>query len=142
MQPLEGKDFRSAGNDDQPGQGLAILAESVYLANLLILPGLAFLVLVWIYLRHRSSSPSLARCHLRQTFTASIWAGILLLVANLIIIALGGYNSPTTWVVVILYFTTVHAALVLLGTLGIARAMSGKHFHFPLVGRPCAGDAG
>jgi hypothetical protein len=131
----------STGSGDEPGQSLAILAEAVYLANLLILPGIAFIALAWIVLRYSAGAPSLARCHIRQTFSASIWAGVLLLVANLIIIAFGGYDTPATWVVVILYFTTVHATLVLLGTIGIARAMSGKHFHFPLVGRSCAGGA-
>ena len=61
----------------------------------------------------------------------------MLVLVNGLIIFLGGYNSPSTWIVVILYFTTVHAALVLLGTFGLARAMAGKHFHFPFVGRPC-----
>ena len=129
----------STANDREPGQSLAILAETLYLANLLILPGLAFVALFWLYLRNQRNAPSLARCHIRQTFAASLWAGVLLLLANTIIILLGGYDSPSTWIVVILYFTTVHAALVLLGTVGIARAMSGKHFHYPLVGRPCAG---
>jgi uncharacterized Tic20 family protein len=70
--------------------------------------------------------------------SASIWAGVMLVVVNLLIIMLGGYDSPHTWMIVIIYFTTVHATLVLLGTLGLARAMAGKHYHFPLVGRPCA----
>jgi uncharacterized Tic20 family protein len=121
----------------QPGYGVAVTAEVLYLTNLLLVPGLAFLVLAWLYLRDRHSAPPLARCHLAQTLSASIWAGIMLVVANALIILLGGYDSPNTWMIVIIYFTTVHASLVLLGTMGLARAMAGQHFHYPLVGRPC-----
>ncbi len=122
----------------QPGYGVAVAAEVLYLTNLLLVPGLAFVVLIGLYFRERHSAPPLARCHLVQTVSASIWAGVMLVVVNLLIIVLGGYDSPHTWMIVIIYFTTVHATLVLLGTLGLARAMAGKHYHYPLVGRPCA----
>ena len=121
----------------QPGYPVAVAAEVLYLTNLLVVPGLAFLVLIWLYWRERNTAPPLARCHLVQTLSASIWAGIMLVVANVLIILLGGYDSPNTWMIVIIYFTTAHASLVLLGTVGLARAMAGKHFHYPLVGRPC-----
>lgn len=128
---------KSESYEEQPGQGLAITAEVLYLTNLLLLPGFAFVALFYVYLRYRNKSASLASCHIRQTFSASLWAGVMLVLVNALIILLGGYQSPSTWIVVILYFTTIHAALVLLGTIGIARAMTGKHFHYPLVGRPC-----
>ena len=119
-----------------PGQGLATLAESLYIINLLLLPGLAFLALLVVYVRNIHSAPPLAVCHLRQTLSASLWAGVLLLVANILIVLLGGYQSPHTWVVVVIYFTTCHATLVLLGVLGLAKAMAGQCYRFPLVGRP------
>ena len=120
--------------ESPPGQGLAIAAESLYLVNLLLLPGLAFLALLWLYLRHRDDAPALACGHLRQTLSASLWAGILLVIANLTIIVLGGYDAAWTWVIVILYFTTVHTTLVVLGTLGLARALAGQPVRYPLVG--------
>lgn len=118
-----------------PGQGLATLAESLYLVNLLLLPGLAFIALLVVYLRNIHTAPALAVCHLRQTLSASLWAGVLLLVANSVIVLLGGYQSPHTWMVVVLYFTTCHATLVLLGVLGLAKALAGQCYRFPLVGR-------
>ena len=124
-------------SDQQQGQSLAVTAEALYLTNLLALPGIAFVILLWLFWRHRNSAPTLARCHLRQTVVASIWAGVMLVVVNVLIILLGGYTAASTWVVVILYFTTVHATLVLLGTLGLARAMAGKHYHYVLVGTAC-----
>jgi uncharacterized membrane protein len=122
---------------NQSGQTLAVAAEALYLANLLLLPGLAFLVLLALWYKHRHTAPSLARCHLRQTISASIWAGTLLVVANSAIILLGGYHQPSTWVIAILYFTMFHSTFVLLGMLGLARAMAGKVFVYPLIGRRC-----
>ena len=120
-----------------PGQLLATVAEALYLANLLVAPGLAFLALFWLYRRHAASAPPLARCHLRQTVSGSIWAGILLVIANGVIVALGGYDAAYTWVVVVTYFTTAHATLVLFGALGLAKAMAGQNYRYPLIGRPC-----
>jgi uncharacterized Tic20 family protein len=119
-----------------PGQGLAVAAEILYLVNLLLLPGIAFVALVAVYFRKIRRAPALAACHLRQTLSASLWAGGLLLVANASILLLGGYRSPNTWMVVIIYFTTCHATLVLLGVMGLAKAMAGQCYRYPLVGRP------
>ncbi|HEY9198161.1 MAG TPA: hypothetical protein VIR60_02265, partial [Gammaproteobacteria bacterium] len=118
-------------------QSLAVAAEALYLLNLLLLPGLAFMVLLWLYSKHGKTAPPLARCHLRQTLAASLWAGVLLIAVNGLILALGGYHAPGTWVVLVLYFVTCHAALVLLGVLGVAKAMAGQPYRYPLLGRPC-----
>lgn len=134
MPPL---DAETPDQAPPPGQPLAVLAEALFLTNLLLLPGLAFVALLVLFLRQHRSAPPLARCHLRQTFAASLWAGVALVLVNGLIILLGGYDSPNTWLVVILYFTTVHASLVLLGTLGLARAMAGKYYRYPLIGPAC-----
>lgn len=123
-------------SDNEPGQALAVSAELLYLANLLLLPGLAFLILLWLWRKHRLDAP-LARCHLKQTIAASIWAGVLLVLANGAIILLGGYRQPSTWVIAILYFTVFHSTFVLLGVLGLAQAMAGKRYVYPLIGRRC-----
>lgn len=117
------------------GQSLALVAESLYLINLLVLPGLGFLALLWLYFRRRANAAPLAQIHLRQTVSASLWAGVLLVLVNLLIIILGGYDAAWTWVIVILYFTTVHTSLVILGILGLARALAGQPYRYPLVGR-------
>jgi uncharacterized membrane protein len=116
------------------GQGLAVAAQSLYLVNLLLVPGIAFLILLVLYFRHRDSAPALARGHLRQTLAASLWAGLLLVLVNGLILWLGGYDQASTWVVLLLYFTTCHATLVLLGVVGLARAMAGKPYRFPVIG--------
>jgi hypothetical protein len=119
-----------------PGLGLAVAAESLYLANLLLLPGLAFLVLAGLHLRAGVDTPRLAAAHLAQTFAASLWAGGLLVAVNGLILLLGGYRGAHTWVLVILYFTVCHSTLVLLGVVGLAKAMAGQCWRYPLVGLP------
>ncbi len=120
---------------DPPGQTQAVIAEALYLANLLLLPGLAFIALAILFRRLDHSVPPLAVAHLEQTFSASLWAGILLVLVNLLIIVLGGYSGPATWTLVIVYFTVCHSSLVMLGILGLAKAMAGQCYRFPLVGR-------
>lgn len=121
--------------NEQPGTQLAILAEALFLSNLLLLPGVCFVWLTYLYFKHRNSAPALARNHLKQTFIASLVGGILLVIANLAILLLGGYQSANTWVVLILYFTTAHSTLVLLGIVGLAKAMAGSEYRYPLIGR-------
>jgi len=119
---------------DIPGREIAVAAEALYLANLMLIPGLGFAALLVLWWLQRRSAPALARGHLRQTVAASLWAGVLLILANGAIIAAGGYGAASTWVVVILYFTTCHATLIFCGAIGLARALAGKPFRFPLIG--------
>ena len=119
---------------DIPGREIAVAAEALYLANLMIVPGLGFAALLVLWLRERQRAPELARGHLRQTLAASVWAGVLLVLANGLILLAGGYGAASTWVVVILYFTVCHSTLIFCGAIGLARALAGKPFRFPLIG--------
>jgi hypothetical protein len=116
---------------------LAISAEGLYLANLLLLPALGFGVLFWLYLNHYRDAPPLARCHLAQTVRATMWAAIFLIWVPTLILAAGGFDSPVAWTIALLHFITVHTSLVLLGVVGLAKALAGQRFHFPLVGVGC-----
>jgi len=137
MQPSAASNRPSNTQVDPPGLTFAVITEILFLLNILFLPGIAFVILLGLYLCYRNHPAPLARCHLRQTFFASIWAGVILILVNGLIIFFGGYNAPSTWIIVILYFTTIHATLILLGTFGMTRAMNGKHFHYPLIGGAC-----
>ena len=57
--------------DTPPGQSLAVFAEVLYLANLLLLPGIAFVVLLLLYVRNIGTAAPLPAAHLRQT--VSTW---------------------------------------------------------------------
>jgi Na+(H+)/acetate symporter ActP len=124
-------------NDDYT---LAIVAECLYLMNLLILPGVAFVLLGLLYLKYRHHTSAVVRCHLQQTFVASLWAGVMIVIISMIIVAIGGFDHAATWVVGILYFITIHAALVMLGALGLTRAINNNHFHYFLIGPKCHHD--
>jgi len=126
------------------GLGVAVAAESLYLVNLLLAPGLGFILLLGLWWRRRKSAPPLAVAHLSQTVFGSLWAGLLLVVANALILLLGGYRGPNVWAIVITYFTLCHSVLIMFGAYGLAKAMAGQCWRFPLVGRPlphgCSGE--
>lgn len=119
---------------DDPGRRFAVIAESLYLANLLIAPGFAFLGLVWLWRRADVRVLPLARQHLRQTLAASLWAGALLLGLSAIVLLIGGFACMWSWFAVILYFIVFHSTLVLCGMVGLSRALAGQPYRFPLIG--------
>ncbi len=116
------------------GKKIAVIAESLFLANLALMPGIAFIVIAWLWLKHRHAAPPLARNHLNQSFHVSLRGGILLILASTLVIVLGGLDSAWTWVVVIVYFTCIHSMLIVFGCLALARAMAGRHYEFPVLG--------
>ena len=122
----------------EPSEGAptAVAAETLYLVNLLLAPGLAFIVLCVLWWRFRKTAPPLAAAHLSQTMSGSLWAGILLVIVNLLILALGGYDGAYVWAIVITYFVVGHAMLVLCGAYGLSKAMAGQCWRYPLIGRP------
>jgi uncharacterized Tic20 family protein len=121
--------------DTTPGKTLAVAAETLYLVNLMLLPGVAFLALLVLYLARRQHAAPLAVNHLAQTTGVSLIGGALLVTVSAAVILLVGRDTAATWVLVILYFTFIHSTLILLGVLGLVRALSGQHYRFPLLGR-------
>ena len=124
------------------GAGVAVAAESLYLVNLLLAPGLGFVILIGLWWRRRELAPPLAAAHLSQTVSGSVWAGMLLVVANALILLLGGYRGPNVWAIVITYFTLCHSVLVMFGAYGLAKAMAGQCWRYPIVGRPLPDGCG
>ncbi len=130
-------DERPGDEPGAAGQGLAVLAESLYVANLLILPFLAFAILVIVYLTKRALAPPLAKSHLDQTVFASIGIAVMFIVCAGTIFGLRtwGLEDVAIWVIVVIVFTIIHATMVLLGVLGLAKAMAGKCWRYPVFGR-------
>ncbi len=114
---------------------LAVAAEVLYLCNITLLPVLGFIGLLVIYSRRAESAQPLALHHLRQAIVASIVSGLLLIAVSLLIVLLGGFSSPYTWMLLILYFTAIHSALILFGVFGITRAANDREYFYPLIGR-------
>jgi hypothetical protein len=122
--------------DTQAGKSLAVQAESLYLVNLMLAPGLAFLVLLLLYWRNRGCGDALAINHLSQTVGVSLAGGILIVVAVGLFLLSGGMQSGYTLMAVVLYFTFIHSSLILMGVIGLVKAMAGQRFVYPLIGRP------
>lgn len=124
------------------GQGLAVLAESLYVINLLLLPFLAFIALALLFVKKHATAPPLARSHLEQTVTASIAIAIMFAACAGIIMLLRsrGLEDVNVWIIVVIVFTIIHATMVLLGVLGLAKAMAGKCWRYPVVGRRLPDD--
>jgi uncharacterized membrane protein len=130
--PLSDDDFGIV--EEKAGQALAVLAESLFLINLMLLPGIAFAILAGLWLTYRDSAPPLARQHLRQATLVSLWGGALIVVLSGLIILTGGLDAAWTWVVLILYFTCIHSTLILFGMYALIKAMAGERWRFPLIG--------
>lgn len=120
------------------GRDFAVLLESLYVANLLILPLLAFIILALIFIRKHGSLPTLADSHLEQTISASIWTGVIFFIAaiSVMLMKLVGVEDVTIWIIAIITFTIIHATMVLFGVFGLAKALAGKCWRYPLVGKP------
>ncbi len=124
-------------SNGKPGQECAIAAEVLFLINLLALPVIGFGILAILYFRQHKTAPPLAAAHLSQTFSTSVWGGVLIvcavgLIGSLLI--LGGISTAYVWVIVIVYFTMIHSTLVVIGALGLAKAMAGQCWRYPLIG--------
>jgi uncharacterized Tic20 family protein len=114
---------------------LATWAGTLYLLNLLIIPGLAFLILIYLYYKHRDHNSTFVQNHLRQNLLAMIISGIAIVGVSIAILLLGGFDSPWTWMVLVLYGVSIHATLVLLGVLSVVKSGNGEPYHYPLLGR-------
>ena len=119
---------------DDADRRLAIWAEALYLVNLLPAPVIGFVILAGLFFTRRASAGPLGTCHLWQTLAASIWAGVLIVGVAGVILAIGGAEQPATWVALLLYVVVVHSAFILLGVIGLTRAMAGQPYRYPLIG--------
>ncbi|MDT0602939.1 hypothetical protein [Thalassotalea castellviae] len=102
----------------------ATIYQALYLTNLLLLPGVSFLLLLWLFNKNRHPK-DWHRIHLYRSIQLSIIAGVLLVLVPLIVVY-GGSEFEASVMVMLVYFVTIHALLVLLGMLNISRAMAKK----------------
>lgn len=120
--------------EQMPGPPIAILAEALFLANLMIIPVLGFVLNVLLWRKHRHHESAIVRNHVEQTVFTSIWGGAILVGVSVFVFLLGGLDNPISWVVGVLYFVCVHAALILLGVLGLNKAILAQKWRYPLLG--------
>jgi len=129
----------------RPSGKFAVICQSLYLANLLLVPGLFFLVLIYYYnqyKQHQKVKDNLAddsvanrsiqlknlgigKIHLIRSIQLSVLAGLLLAVIPLTVIYFSS-QLQTSIMVGLIYFVTLHAGFVLIGMFNLSRAMAKK----------------
>ena len=129
-------DDNSASDNSVDGKPLAILAESLYVANLLIIPFAGFIILGFIFLKKHGDAPPLAQSHLEQTVAASIGIAIMFIAfaGIIMLLRMWGLEAVAVWIIAVIVFTIIHATMVLFGVLGLAKAMAGKCWRYPVFG--------
>ncbi len=128
---------------NQSGQStkFSIVCQSLYLANLLLLPGVFFLVLVVYYFKYlkiqkntelnthesnfKKKVVGIGKIHLYRSIQLSMIAGVMLAILPLIIVYFSNQFEASV-MIVIFYFVTLHSAFVLIGMLNLSRAMAKK----------------
>jgi hypothetical protein len=122
----------------------AVIYQSLYLANLLLLPGIFFFVLLYYFRQYklnnshngvsaeqelnqriRKRNLGIGKVHLIRTIQLSVMAGIFLAVIPLLVIYFTD-QLQTSIMVGLIYFVTLHAGFVLLGMFNLSRAMANK----------------
>ena len=98
-------------------------AALVSLLNLTILPVISFIALLLIY--RKTEPDTIDRYHVMLGVKVNIIAATVLFLVSALMILLGGFNSPWTWVYVISYFTIVHTFFIIFSLWALVRAWSG-----------------
>ena len=93
------------------------------LLNLTILPVIGFVALLLIY--RKTDPDTIDRYHALLGIKINVIAATMLFLVSALMILLGGFNSPWTWVYVISYFTMVHTLFIVLALWALVRAWSG-----------------
>ncbi|MBC3874721.1 hypothetical protein [Undibacterium flavidum] len=114
---------------------IASTAATLYLLNILLLPFAAFVLLLVLYQRQRHNVSTLVQCHLIQALRASICAGFMLILVSAGILLFGDLRQVSTWIVLILYVLCVHSVFILFGVFALTKALSGKLYFYPLIGK-------
>jgi len=110
-------------DSDQSQLKRASNAALASLLNLTVLPGISFIALILIYTK--TQPDKIDHYHALLGIKINIIAAAVLFLVSALMIFLGGFNSPWTWVYVISYFTIVHTAFIVIALWALVRAWSG-----------------
>lgn len=102
----------------------AEISTLLSLLNLTALPVIGFVALLFIY--KKTEANTIDRYYVMLGITTNLIAAIALVLVTGLMILLGGFDSPWTWVYVISYFVFVHAMFILFATWTMVRSWTGK----------------
>ncbi len=113
---------------DKSQQERASNAALASLLNLTILPVIGFIWLLVIYKKtvNQSSPQAIDAYHAKLGIKLNLIAAAALFLVSALMILLGGFHSPWTWVYVISYFTMVHTIFIVFAIWALVRAWSGE----------------
>jgi len=94
------------------------------LLNLTALPVIGFVALLVIY--KKTAPDNIDRYYTVLGIKTNLLAAVALILMSALMILLGGFESPWTWVYVISYFVFVHAMFILFATWTMVRSWTGK----------------
>jgi uncharacterized Tic20 family protein len=114
---------------------LATLAQALYLTNITILPLFSFVILVFMYKKNFAKMHATAVLHCRQAIFANIIAGILLIAVSGLIFLTGSFDSPYMWMILIIYFLSIHSVLILYGVFALIKAHNEEDYVYPVFGK-------
>lgn len=104
----------------EQAKGSALLT----LLNLTVLPVIGFIGLLYMYSKTKPNT--IAHYYAVVGIKTSLLAGVALLALTLLVILLGGLDSPWTWLYVTCYFVIVHASFILFATWVLTRSWAGE----------------
>lgn len=107
------------------------MPSALYLANLLIAPGIAYLLLAWFYW-HVNSDDNLKCFHVRASFWLATLSGVVLLGVPLAVLLIGDFTD-LAWMFALTFLVTVHGAFVIVGVYMLAKAMNEQTYWFPFL---------
>ena len=94
------------------------------LLNLTALPVIGFIIVFIIY--RKTEPDTIDRYYAVVGLKVNLLAAIALLLVSALIVVVGGFDSPMSWIYMLTYFLTVHALFVLFATWALVRAWSGQ----------------
>jgi len=104
-------------------------AAMASILNLTLLPVISFIALLLIY--KKTVPDTIDRYHAILGIKVNIIAAAALFLVSALMILLGGFNSPWTWVYVISYFTLVHTGFIVVALWALVRSWSGDKLRNP-----------
>lgn len=111
-------------NESNKNNSASVIYQSLYLLNLLLLPGIAFIVLCFLFKKNKTQL-GLQKIHLYRSVQLSLAAAFFIAFIPLAIIYLAT-DFQASLMVMLVYIVTMHALFVLLGMFNISRAMANK----------------
>ncbi len=115
---------------------IPVILQSLYLLNLLALPGIAMVPMIYLCRRHWHSPDRVTVCHIRQVLAATIWF-LLVVAGGGLLFWLLGEPSAHLWTMLLMYLIIFHTTFVMIGMVGLAKALTRKSYRIYLIGVPC-----